>query len=816
MALGIVAKGLLGAGKVVGKGIGLAGRGAMMAGRAGMSLRGRRKKINTEKFMGRENGGEGGEKKGGALALRPSSAIVSSPGGDLTKIDKSAPAGSSDLFVIKTKVIEIDKILKGTLAAQKKAEDDKRKADEKAEAQKEEKDLETTKDKENKFKIPVPKRVLSFWEQIKRFFGTVLMGWLAVRLLDWLPKLMPILKFLGKAVDFIINIGGFLLNALATFIHWGYKAVQGTRNLIKNLFGEGAAKGFDKLVGILNKAFNFIMMVGLATAALGGEMAKKRKDEVNRRTKNNKKLKDRFNKREQLRKKKRWLKKKKFLKKITPKQIRKPLQRGKILAKKASKFASKTISKVGGKISGAVGKVGGKLAGGLGKVAGKMGGLLKGVGKFIKIPVIGPLIVAVTQLLSGEPIAKAAFMGIGAALGGALGGMLAGALGVATLGIGGFLAPLMLIVGEGIGAFIGEFLYDGFLGKGWSAALKKVKDKIVGFITGVGDIAKGIFNWIFGGGLLGLLKSVGGGLLKFVTYLLNPGGLLWDILKGGGAVIKAIGGFIFGGGLWNLIKAMGGGYLKFLKWMIMDALPSAIKAVGNAALVLKDWFMSGASRFINNFPLIKIPDVKPGEFLAEKLSSIPILGKIADTEVRIPWALRWVVDKIPGLPKQWKEFLNEGFSIKKVLNMLPSTQEFLGMFAKFIPVLKPYVKEGKLTGIPNLLLLTGPGLPFLIPHIKNSFFPPKGDSGGGGTSGESSPKPQFAAFEPPKKEDKSKDISQRASYEGDEDIVVPVSSDDMGITPQQEEKPQEKFVPLQMGGGTSGDTTMADLMYAGG
>ena len=64
MALGIVAKGLLGAGKVVGKGVGLAGRGAMMAGRAGMALRGRKKKINTSKLMGRE----GGEQKGGALA----------------------------------------------------------------------------------------------------------------------------------------------------------------------------------------------------------------------------------------------------------------------------------------------------------------------------------------------------------------------------------------------------------------------------------------------------------------------------------------------------------------------------------------------------------------------------------------------------------------------------------------------------------------------------------------------------------------------------------------------------------------------------
>ena len=57
-----------------------------------------------------------------------------------------------------------------------------------------------------------------------------------------------------------------------------------------------------------------------------------------------------------------------------------------------------------------------------------------------------------------------------------------------------------------------------------------------------------------------------------------------------------------------------------------------------------------------------------------------------------------------------------------------------------------------------------------------------------------------------------------ASYDGDEEIVVPVSSDDMGIgsTPQQEEKAKETFVPLNMGGGAKEDTSMADLMYAGG
>ena len=42
--------------------------------------------------------------------------------------------------------------------------------------------------------------------------------------------------------------------------------------------------------------------------------------------------------------------------------------------------------------------------------------------------------------------------------------------------------------------------------------------------------------------------------------------------------------------------------------------------------------------------------------------------------------------------------------------MLPSSQEFLGMFANFIPLLKPYVKDGKLTGAAQKLLDQDPEL----------------------------------------------------------------------------------------------------------
>ena len=224
MALGIVAKGLLGAGR---------------------ALRGRKKNINTSKLMGRE----GGEKKGGALAIRPSSNIVSSPGGAIQKIEKTEKTDSKGnaLLVIKTKLVSIDTILKGTLAAEKKAEDDKRKAEERSERKEDENELEDDSQEGKKFKIPAPKQVLSFWEKIKSYFGKVLFGFLAIRLIEWLPKLMPILKFLAGLADFIIKVGGILLNGLISFVDWGYKAVSATRGFIKNLFGEKGAQAFDSI-----------------------------------------------------------------------------------------------------------------------------------------------------------------------------------------------------------------------------------------------------------------------------------------------------------------------------------------------------------------------------------------------------------------------------------------------------------------------------------------------------------------------------------------------------------------------------------------
>ena len=302
------------------------------------------------------------------------------------------------------------------------------------------------------------------------------------------------------------------------------------------------------------------------------------------------------------------------------------------------------------------------------------------IGSKLKIPVIGSIISIVMSLMNGDPIQKALFKGIGTAVGGIIGGAITGLGTFFTAGIGVFLAPIVMGISAAFGDFVGDLLYTLFYDGGPGAAGKKLGDAIKGLVTGTGDLLKGIFNWVFDGGLLDLLKTVGGGLAKFALYLLNPGGLLWDILKAGGSALKAITGFIFGGGLFDLIKNMGGGLFKFITYilnpggLLFDALKQgrniakaifdfAINAIGSAGQFIKDFIGGVFSRFVENFPTIGIP---------------------------------------------------EGLGV----------QTTLGKLLGWIPFLNPYMEGERLTAFPDLtMFVPGIGVPFFIGHLGKSMFP---------------------------------------------------------------------------------------------
>ena len=158
------------------------------------------------------------------------------------------------------------------------------------------------------------------------------------------------------------------------------------------------------------------------------------------------------------------------------------VNKGKNLVKNIGSKVTKTFSKVGGKVSKFVSKLFGKnaakaVAGPAGKTIFKS--LAKGA-KAIRIPIIGPLLVAITSMLSGNPLDQVLFKTMGAAIGG---------------GLGLFLGPIGMFVGEIIGEFIGDVLYEGFRGKGWEAAVQKLKDKFKQILSG----GKKVVTWIAGG-----------------------------------------------------------------------------------------------------------------------------------------------------------------------------------------------------------------------------------------------------------------------------------------------------------------------------
>jgi hypothetical protein len=384
-----------------------------------------------------------------------------------------------NIATIRVKVIQIENILKGTLALQKKELDNKKKSDSSKRREKIEERLETKpKAESGKIKMPSLPR-MGFLDWVKNFIGNVILGYFAVRLVDHLPKIIPIVKFLGKATDFVLGVGGKLLDGLVTFIDWGYKAYDATRGFVKNLFGNDGVKQFDQLSGLLNQFLNLAIIAGMATAGAGGFGGGKgggarpgsggyrngvrtgKYNGFNTRTSRSGTLLSRTG--DALRGQRGdystsgYIKSEKDIMKRYFQRFGRDkfIQRfgesglealpGGMVRSGATKFARKAFV-------GLVGKGGAKA------ILGTVRPLLK------RLPIIGALIDFGLSVALGEDPGRAAFRAIGAGLLGAVGGGLAGVLGLAGGPLAVATAALGSIAGGTLGDMAGGALYDLFFG----------------------------------------------------------------------------------------------------------------------------------------------------------------------------------------------------------------------------------------------------------------------------------------------------------------------------------------------------------------
>ena len=374
------------------------------------------------------------------VVSKPTTPLISSSSStfDAKSISKPTPSiGKEDLvgtaFRIKTTLVDVDTLLKGSIALDEIREKDRKKGTKKKERKGAEKELESaTKKNKNKFKLRglVPPKAKSVFGSIINFFVTLLLGKVLFALIDNVGLLEGIAKGLVGVSNFLLKWGGKLLNAFVGLIDFGYKIYDGLRGTVGNLFGESGMKVFDNL----SKTFVLLLNTALI-AAMAGSRVNQGLDIVRGR---------RFGKtsKDVIRR---------YARRFGEKAARRKFgtQAVKTAGKKFARSGLTRVARAG--VSKVLGRGGSKV-------------LLRLTKNFVspvikRIPLIGGLIdFALNVFVFKEPPGKAAFKAIGAGLG----AWLLGALGSIVPGLGTFIGA---VAGGFVGDALGGLIYDLVFGK---------------------------------------------------------------------------------------------------------------------------------------------------------------------------------------------------------------------------------------------------------------------------------------------------------------------------------------------------------------
>ena len=207
-----------------------------------------------------------------ALAIRPKQSLV--PYQNIESVPPTDGMTAGDkVITIHTKIIEIDNLLKGTLAADKNLIDQRNRQEELEEEKKREEKLEKKDNKEkkpDKNKLKVPK--MGIFGAVGNFITNVVLGFILTRLVDHAPKLEGIIKAIATGIEWLADFVIFAVDALGTFLKIGYDAYKATEGFIKNIFGDDGVKALHGFTDALSSFFNAVVIVGMAAAAIGNEL----------------------------------------------------------------------------------------------------------------------------------------------------------------------------------------------------------------------------------------------------------------------------------------------------------------------------------------------------------------------------------------------------------------------------------------------------------------------------------------------------------------------------------------------------------------
>lgn len=162
-----------------------------------------------------------------------------------------------------------EKLIKSSLILQKKGSESKRKRIEKKKFINYENKLEK---KLSFLGTPIKKvgKRLGFLDSLKQFIVNLLLGFIAIRLLKYLPQLTKVFLQILKVGEFIINICGKLLNGLITFVDKGYQAADHAKQMVRSIGGEKAVNALESMNSQANSLLNSILIAGMLFSDFGG------------------------------------------------------------------------------------------------------------------------------------------------------------------------------------------------------------------------------------------------------------------------------------------------------------------------------------------------------------------------------------------------------------------------------------------------------------------------------------------------------------------------------------------------------------------
>ena len=170
-------------------------------------------------------------------------------------------SGSAFLSKVNRKILSVNLLLKGTLAADKSR---RRREEENEKRQNEEDRLEkpsALSNPKNQAAAESSRGGIIGW--FKNFIGKILLGFFAVKLLKFVPLLSKIAPAFEASVNFLSSVGVGLVDGFGTFINVAYSAADATKGFLKSIGGDKTVEMFEGFGNAISTLIDVLIIASL-------------------------------------------------------------------------------------------------------------------------------------------------------------------------------------------------------------------------------------------------------------------------------------------------------------------------------------------------------------------------------------------------------------------------------------------------------------------------------------------------------------------------------------------------------------------------